>query len=95
MTTPREEGVFAIHLAESNLTLTVPLDKSILDVVEQAGVDVLSSCRSGTCGTCATTVLDGHADHRDTVLTDDERQRGDTVLICVSRSLSPLLTLDL
>ena len=53
----------------SGLTLTVPPERSILDVVEAAGVGVLSSCAEGTCGTCETTVLDGRPDHRDSVLT--------------------------
>ena len=55
--------------ARSELTLTVPPDRSILDVVEEAGVGVLSSCAEGTCGTCETPVLDGVPDHRDSVLT--------------------------
>ncbi|WP_063052499.1 PDR/VanB family oxidoreductase [Nocardia arthritidis] len=86
---------FYIHLARSNLTLHVPPDRSILDVIEQAGIGVLSSCRSGTCGTCETTVLDGRVNHRDTVLTDDERRDGATMMICCSRSQSPVLTLEL
>ena len=58
---------------QSELTLTVPPDRSILDVVEEAGVGVLSSCAEGTCGTCETPVLEGVPDHRDSVLNEDER----------------------
>lgn len=79
----------------SGLTLTVPLERSVLDVVEDAGIGVLSSCAEGTCGTCETPVIDGLPDHRDSVLTDVEKQRNDCMLICVSRSCSPRLVLDL
>ena len=87
---------FEVELARSpGCTLTVPPDRSILEVVEEAGVAVLSSCREGTCGTCETAVLDGVPDHRDSLLTEDERAADDTMMICVSRSVAPKLVLDL
>jgi len=89
------ERAFEVELAQSGLTLTVPAGASILSVVESAGVPVLSSCTEGTCGTCETAVLAGTPDHRDTVLTEEERAAGDTMMICVSRSVTPALTLDL
>ncbi|WP_084959320.1 PDR/VanB family oxidoreductase [Thermoactinospora rubra] len=90
---PGEE--FEIELARSGLTLRVPPGRSVLSVVEEAGVPVLSSCREGTCGTCETGVLDGVPDHRDSLLTQEEREAGDTMLICVSRASSSRLVLDL
>jgi ferredoxin-NADP reductase len=87
--------VFELELARSGLTLTVPPDRSVLETVEAAGVAVVFSCREGTCGTCETDVLDGRPDHRDSLLTEDERAAGDTMLICVSRSCGPRLVLDL
>jgi ferredoxin-NADP reductase len=86
---------FEVVLAQSGRTLTVPPDRSVLEVVEEAGVPVLFSCREGTCGTCETDVLDGTPDHRDSLLDEDERAAGDTMLICVSRSCGPRLVLDL
>ncbi|MEG9518321.1 PDR/VanB family oxidoreductase [Saccharopolyspora indica] len=86
---------FEVELAESQMTLTVPADKSILEVVEDAGIQILSSCQEGTCGTCETALLEGVADHRDSVLTDDERAANDTMMICVSRACSSRLVLDL
>ncbi|ULR48020.1 PDR/VanB family oxidoreductase [Streptomyces deccanensis] len=86
---------FEVELARSGLTLTVPPDHSVLEAVEKAGVEVAFSCREGTCGTCETDVLDGDPDHRDSLLTEDERAAGDTMLICVSRSCGPRLVLDL
>lgn len=90
---PRES--FEVELAQSGTTLTVPADRSILDVVEESGAQVLSSCQEGTCGTCETAVLSGIPDHRDSVLTDEEQAANDTMMICVSRSCSRRLVLDL
>ncbi|NEC88574.1 PDR/VanB family oxidoreductase [Streptomyces sp. SID12501] len=86
---------FEVELARSGLTLTVPADRSVLETVEAAGIAVDFSCREGTCGTCETDVLDGKPDHRDSLLTEDERAAGDTMLICVSRSYGGRLVLDL
>ncbi|MZF84566.1 PDR/VanB family oxidoreductase [Streptomyces sp. SID5643] len=86
---------FEVELARSGRTLTVAPDVSVLDAVRGAGVEVLYSCTEGTCGTCETDVLDGEPDHRDSVLTDDERAAGETMLICVSRCRGGRLVLDL
>ncbi|WP_329213033.1 PDR/VanB family oxidoreductase [Streptomyces sp. NBC_01485] len=88
-------GAFEVVLTRSGRTLTVPPDRSILEVVEEAGVPVLFSCREGTCGTCETDVVEGTPDHRDSLLDDDERAAGSTMLICVSRACGPRLMLDL
>ncbi|WP_370962747.1 2Fe-2S iron-sulfur cluster-binding protein [Amycolatopsis sp. cg9] len=86
---------FEVELAGSGRVLAVPADRSILDVVGEAGVPVLSSCREGTCGTCETGVLGGTPDHRDAVLTAAERAESEVMMLCVSRSRSPRLVLDL
>jgi ferredoxin-NADP reductase len=86
---------FDVVLSRSGLTLTVPEDRSILEVCREAGVDVISSCEEGTCCTCETDVLEGVPDHRDSVLSEDERESGEIILICVSRSQTPQLVLDL
>lgn len=86
---------FEVELAHSGLTLTVPPDRSILDLVQEAGVDVLTSCREGTCGSCETPILDGEADHRDSLLSQSEKDAQETMFICVSRARSTKLVLDL
>ncbi|QCD59465.1 PDR/VanB family oxidoreductase [Streptomyces hawaiiensis] len=86
---------FEVKLARSGRTLTVAPDVSVLDAVRAAGVEVLYSCTEGTCGTCETDVLDGEPEHRDSVLTEDERAAGETMLICVSRCRGKRLVLDL
>jgi cytochrome P450/ferredoxin-NADP reductase len=92
---PARAVAFDVVLAQSGRTLTVPPDRSILSVLEQAGVGVLSSCAEGTCGTCETTVLEGVPEHRDSVLDEQERERNDCMMICVSRACSDRLVLDL
>ncbi|MBV9922014.1 MAG: cytochrome P450/oxidoreductase, partial [Pseudonocardia sp.] len=92
---PVRAEAFDVELVRSGLTLTVPPQRSVLDVVEAAGVGVLSSCAEGTCGTCETGVLEGRPDHRDSVLTAGERAANDCMLICVSRSCGDRLVLDL
>ncbi len=89
------EKPFELVLARSGLTLTVPAGKSVFDVVQDVGVSVLGSCHEGICGTCEQIVLDGDVDHRDSILTEDERARNETMMICVSRCRSDRLTLDL
>jgi ferredoxin-NADP reductase len=89
------DSEFEVELARTGRTLTVPADVSVLDTVRSAGVEVLYSCTEGTCGTCETDVLEGTPDHRDSVLTDEERAAGETMLICVSRCRGKRLVLDL
>jgi ferredoxin-NADP reductase len=86
---------FEVVLARSGRTVTVPPEVSVLDAVRAAGVEVLYSCTEGTCGTCETDVLEGAPDHRDSVLTEEERSAGDTMMICVSRCRGARLVLDL
>jgi ferredoxin-NADP reductase len=86
---------FEVELRQSGLTLSVPPDRSILQTVEDAGVPVLYSCAEGTCGTCETDIVEGEADHRDSVLTADEQAAHETMMICVSRCRGSRLVLDL
>ena len=90
-----EAEAFEVELAQTGLLIRVSAETSILRAVEAAGVQVLSSCTEGICGTCETAVLDGVPDHRDSLLTPAERAVGDTMMICVSRSATPRLVLDL
>ena len=92
---PVRSGAFDVVLARSGRRVTVKPGCSILEAVEASGVDVLFSCREGTCGTCETDVLAGAPEHRDSLLTEAERAANETMFICVSRSLGAELTLDL
>jgi ferredoxin-NADP reductase len=92
---PVREASFAVELARTGRTVTVTADKTVLEAVRSLGIDVLSSCRQGTCGTCETTVLAGEPDHRDSLLDDAQRQVNDCMFICVSRARGDRLVLDL
>lgn len=79
----------------SGQVFTIPPDKSIIEVLEAEGVDLMYDCQRGDCGICQTAVLEGIPDHRDVILTDDERAANDVMQICVSRAKSARLKLDL
>ena len=90
-----EDTAFEVELARTGKVVAVPAGTSIVDALEAAGVPVETSCSEGTCGTCETAVLAGRPDHRDSLLSDDEREASETMMLCVSRSCSPRLVLDL
>jgi ferredoxin-NADP reductase len=83
-----------VECAASGKSVTVAEGQSILTALEDAGVNVSSSCRSGICGACETTVLEGVPDHRDDILSEAERAANDRMFVCVSRSQTPRLVLD-
>jgi phthalate 4,5-dioxygenase reductase subunit len=83
---------FRVRLAKSGKVLEVPVTKTILEVLRENGLEVPSSCETGTCGTCRTKMLAGEADHRDLVLA--EHERADHIMICVSRARSDEITID-
>lgn len=95
LTEPARTESFEVVCAASQVTVTIPPDRSILEVVEEAGLEPLYSCTEGTCGSCETAVIEGEPDHRDSVLTPEQREAGDCMMICVSRSLRSRLVLDL
>jgi ferredoxin-NADP reductase len=86
---------FIVRLGRSGGEIAVGEHESMLEALENAGLPAPSLCRGGACGECATAVLDGAPDHRDHVLSDAERAEGRLVMPCVSRSKTPVLTLDL
>ena len=86
---------FELVCQRSGVTFTVTADQTIFGVAEDAGLDVLAGCMEGVCGTCEVEVLEGIPDHRDSVLSDAEHAANDALMICVSRSLSQRLVLDL
>lgn len=95
---PQEmEGVisvgFQVKIVSTGAIFDVPNDKSIAQVLREHGIQVPTSCESGLCGTCRTRYLEGIPDHRDYILDDEEKTRD--MLICCSRSKTPLLVLDL
>jgi len=90
-----EPAGFEVVCQRSGVTVSVPPDKSIIEALEENGISVLSSCLEGVCGTCETKVLEGIPEHRDSLLTEEERESNEYMMICVGRSRSDRLVLDL
>jgi phthalate 4,5-dioxygenase reductase subunit len=88
-----DDKPFEVKLAGSGKSYEVAIGVSILDTLRKNGHVLASSCESGTCGTCRTRFTEGEPDHRDLVLSD--REKKSEIMICVSRSKSPTLTLDI
>lgn len=86
---------FEVELLLSGITVTVPPERTILEVVEDEGVLALASCRAGTCGTCEVPVVEGEIDHRDSVLSPEEQDDGYAMMICVSRAACPRIVIEL
>ncbi|WP_454722197.1 MULTISPECIES: PDR/VanB family oxidoreductase [Cupriavidus] len=90
-----QDADYEVELARSGRHLTVRAGQSLLDVLLKAGIDVAYSCQEGACGSCETAVLAGDIDHRDCLLSAEERAAGNTMLVCVSGCRSSRLVLDL
>lgn len=94
-TASADDRPIQVELRRSGRSVSVAPTQTVLEAIRLAGVDAPSDCNAGHCGTCAVKVLDGAAEHRDTVLTAAERERSNLMCICVSRALTPHLALDL
>jgi len=82
----------SVTLARSGDVVQVPTDKTILEALRAHGLEVPSSCETGTCGTCKTGLLAGQADHRDLYLA--EHEKAGHIMICVSRAKGDAITID-
>lgn len=89
------DGSFEVQLASSGRIIVVPKDKTVAQALASAGVEVMTSCEQGVCGTCITRVLEGEPDHRDLYFTPEEHAANDQFTPCCSRSKSARLVLDL
>ncbi len=88
-------AAFTVKLARSGREIGVAPGQSIVSALESHGITVETYCRQGLCGTCMTKVLEGAPDHRDEIMPESAKQLGGHMMICVSRSLTPVLVLDL
>lgn len=86
---------FTVRVPGLGREITVPETRTLLDALEDAGIEVISDCRRGECGLCALDVVavDGAIDHRDVFFSDAERQENGKICACVSRAVGTL-TLD-
>jgi ferredoxin-NADP reductase len=92
---PASNTEFEVHLARSEKTLRVPADRRLIEVLREVVPGLSYDCEKGYCGSCETRVLAGQPEHRDSVLTPEERATSRTMMICVGRCTSPRLVLDL
>lgn len=89
------DGPFEVVVASSGLVVQIAPDQTVVDALAKVGVEVMTSCEQGVCGTCVTRVLEGTPDHRDCFFTDAERSAGNQFTPCCSRAKSARLVLDL
>ena len=90
-----ETGRFTVILAKSGRAFEIAADQTILGVLLETGISAEHSCMEGVCGTCETRIIEGTADHRNSVLSKSEREANRTMMICISRCLGDRLVLDL
>ena len=88
-----ENTAFTARLQRSGKVIPVSKQQTLLEALRANGCAVRSSCESGTCGSCKTGLISGEAEHRDMVLSDEEK--ADHIMVCVSRARSAELVLDL
>ena len=94
-TPPFNANGCTVELSRSQRIIQVPAGSTILDAMMDAGIIPSYSCKEGICGACETKVLAGEVDHRDSILTQQERAANKSMMICVSGCRSNLLVLDL
>ena len=86
---------FEVEIASTGQVLQVPDDQTVMAVLRDAGFTIESVCEEGICGTCIVGVLEGEPEHRDDILTDEEKESNELMTVCCSRAKSARLKLDL
>lgn len=89
------DRAFQVKIASSGKVVEIPADQTVAKALAAQGIEILTSCEQGVCGTCITRVLDGECDHRDMYFTDEERAKNDQFTPCCSRAKTSVLVLDL
>jgi vanillate O-demethylase ferredoxin subunit len=89
------DRAFDVKLASSGKTVRIEAGQTVVQALAAQGIEVLTSCEQGVCGTCITRVLEGECDHRDLYFTDEEKGKHDQFTPCCSRAKSAVLVLDL
>jgi vanillate O-demethylase ferredoxin subunit len=89
------DRAFDVRIASSGQVIRVEANQTVVQALAAQGIEVLTSCEQGVCGTCITRVLEGECDHRDLYFTDEEKAKNDQFTPCCSRAKSGVLVLDL
>lgn len=88
-------GTFTVVAASTRQAMDVAPHETIADVLERNGYETYRSCGQGYCGSCVTRVVSGTPDHRDETQSEAEHATNSQINVCCSRSLSPVLELDI
>ena len=86
---------FTVVVNSTGQEFIVPRDTSIVQVLLDNDVRIMTSCAEGVCGTCETKVLEGEIVHRDSLLSDEDKEEGIYMMPCVSRCKGDRLVLDI
>lgn len=81
---------FIVRIPKLGVSVTVGTGRSMLDTLQDAGVDMMFDCRKGECGLCEVRVLavDGRIDHRDVFYSERQRNNAEKMCCCVSRAVT-------
>ena len=90
-----EDEAFEVQIHATGQIIQVNADQSIIEALEKAGLDPLYDCQRGDCGICQCEVISGTPDHRDIILTEEEKASNSIMQICVSRAKSKRLVIDI
>jgi ferredoxin-NADP reductase len=87
---------FKVKIPRLGVEVDVPLNQTMLEALEAAGIEMIFDCRRGECGLCALTIIetDGIVDHRDVFFSDDEKAANAKLCTCVSRVIGGSITVD-
>jgi vanillate monooxygenase ferredoxin subunit len=91
---PGDAREFLVEIKKTGQLITIPADKTVVEALRAAGIDIPVSCEQGVCATCLTNIVSGVPDHRDLILTKQEHESGKIFTPCVSRALSDILVID-
>jgi ferredoxin-NADP reductase len=87
---------FVVAIRNLGCELVVPRNRSLLEVIEAEGIQMISNCRRGECGVCAVTIVDADRgiDHRDVFLSEEQKAANQKMCACVSRAVGGRLVIE-
>jgi len=93
--TEYENHTFQVQLSKTGTMFEIPADRSAADVLIESGFPVDVKCSDGLCGTCVAGYSDGMVEHRDYVLSNEQRKSKLTLCCSRAEKADGRITLDL